>query len=60
MWELGLVHRDISVRNILLQRIGDELRGLLIDYDYCMMFDRLGIEPVGHRTVSKHWFCLEC
>lgn len=34
--ELGILHRDISLNNILLRRVADadEAVGLLIDYDY--------------------------
>ena len=49
---IGLLHRDISIRNILLQRLNDELRGLLIDYDYCIRMSRKGSSALGHRTVS--------
>lgn len=44
--ELGILHRDISLNNILLKRAADadEAVGLLIDYDYAEL---LLLEPVG-------------
>jgi protein kinase-like protein len=42
--ELGILHRDISLNNILLRRVedADEAVGLLIDYDYAEL---LLLEP---------------
>ncbi|PPR03961.1 hypothetical protein CVT24_008316 [Panaeolus cyanescens] len=42
MWEAGILHRDISVNNILFGRKGnkDNSRGVVIDVDLAIFFDR--------------------
>lgn len=53
----GVLHRDISVYNIILVKKGDsKLRiGYLIDYDYAIRNDAPEEREVtkGRRTVSK-------
>lgn len=47
----GYVHRDISLRNILLYFYLGQLRGLLIDLEYAVRNNRVGSDTVGNRTV---------
>lgn len=51
--ERGYIHRDISIANVMLEEKGDDLRGLLIDYDYAIDKDRAMTQAVGRRTVMN-------
>ena len=56
----GYLHRDISLRNIILVEedgSGPERRGFLIDYDYCINFLQDREAAMGSRTVSVNVFC---
>lgn len=53
MFAKKLIHRDISIANVMLEPFGDLFRGLLIDYDYAIHLDRVGGAAAGRRTVSK-------
>ncbi len=45
------LHRDISLRNVLLQDVEGRFEGLLIDYDYAVKNSRAESNAVGNRTV---------
>ena len=47
----GIVHRDISFRNILLYNHSGVPRGLLIDYDYAVSIERAETTAIAERTV---------
>lgn len=62
--ELGILHRDISLNNILLRRVADadEAVGLLIDYDYAelLLLDSEGLpesasdaDPMDSATLDE-------
>ncbi|KLO18786.1 hypothetical protein SCHPADRAFT_924849 [Schizopora paradoxa] len=55
----GILHRDISFRNILLYEHKDELRGLLIDYDYAVRMDRLTSEAIADRTGTLPFMAID-
>ncbi|KAL4259238.1 Fungal-type protein kinase domain-containing protein, partial [Pleurotus pulmonarius] len=52
-YKLGILHRDISARNILMTLQPDNRRGFLIDWDHCIFLHDALKERVGtrvHRT----------
>ena len=51
---VGLLHRDVSPKNIILIRIGNKLYAILVDFDYCIFMDRKESLAVARRTVSGH------
>lgn len=53
MQQMDSLHRDISLRNVLLQNLEGQLQGLLIDYDYAIKNTRAGSNAIGHLTVSS-------
>ncbi|PFH46246.1 hypothetical protein AMATHDRAFT_88440 [Amanita thiersii Skay4041] len=50
--DIGLLHRDISIKNLLLAPDGDNYRSLLIDFDYMAFINELlnNTKAVAHRT----------
>ncbi|KLO10695.1 hypothetical protein SCHPADRAFT_999386 [Schizopora paradoxa] len=55
--ESGIVHRDISFRNILLYEHEGVLRGVLIDYDYAVSFERAA--SIAKRTGTLPFLSLD-
>ena len=53
---MGLLHRDISIRNVMMlkEKNTDIYRGFLIDFDYMQLLTELRVNNpnVAHRTVS--------
>ncbi|KAF8996045.1 hypothetical protein BDQ17DRAFT_963620 [Cyathus striatus] len=47
--ECGVLHRDISVGNILVENIGGQVRGFLHDFD-CATFYECNLDAAGQRA----------
>ncbi|KAF4609486.1 hypothetical protein D9613_012348 [Agrocybe pediades] len=50
LWDEGILHRDVSVNNILIARSGKIQRGTLIDLDMAMPIDRSKNLAGTHRA----------
>lgn len=54
----GILHRDISKRNILFTKINGIIQALLIDFEYAVRVGRMGTDAVADRTVRvMNSFC---
>ncbi|KLO20510.1 hypothetical protein SCHPADRAFT_991860 [Schizopora paradoxa] len=59
LYKAGILHRDISFRNILLYEHGDQLRGLLIDYDYAVSVGRKTSSAIADRTGTLPFMAID-
>ncbi|KLO05545.1 hypothetical protein SCHPADRAFT_798115, partial [Schizopora paradoxa] len=59
LFKKGIVHRDISISNIMLEKIGRELRGLLIDFDFAANIDEEEEDNGGYRTGTLPFMAIE-
>ncbi|KLO10640.1 hypothetical protein SCHPADRAFT_999406 [Schizopora paradoxa] len=57
--ESGIIHRDISSRNILLHKHKGELRGLLIDYDFAVCVKRASSTTLDERVGSPPFMAID-
>jgi hypothetical protein len=53
-YSVGILHRDLSAGNIMIVKNKEtkEWRGLLIDWDMCLLWKKDGCRPRSGRTVS--------
>ena len=62
LYERGILHRDISVNNLLIGKLGDPApnRGVIIDLDMAIELDRASsLFEVDFKTVRRVLFFLD-
>ncbi|KAF9474598.1 hypothetical protein BDN70DRAFT_884630 [Pholiota conissans] len=56
----GIMHRDISVNNVMFRKNGDQIHGVLSDYDLVLELQNRGLGPSSkNRTGTRPYMALD-